>query len=240
MAKAHRDLIRRTHDALLACAQPAKAPQMQAYMKSQMPYLGVTSPDRKKALKAVFDETPLQDAAVWQSTALRLWDGATHREHRYAAIALTGYRAYRSFQTMDAMPMYEHFIVDGAWWDYVDEVAIHRVGPLLAVDPKVMKRLMRAWSKDDDIWRRRTSIICQIANKGDADLKLLYDAIKPSIEHKEFFVRKGIGWALRQIAWSDPDEVIRYVTEHADRLSGLSKREALKNVLKSGRIDAIP
>ena len=240
MARPHRGLIRQIHDALSARAQPAKGPEMQAYMKSALPFLGVSSPERKKALKEVLPATVLADAEVWRATALALWNKASHREYRYAAIALTGHRAYRSFQDMDAVPMYEHFIVDGAWWDYVDEVAIHRIGPLLDIAPQPMKRLMRAWSKGDDLWRRRTSIICQIAKKGAADLDLLYAAIKPSIDSKDFFLRKGIGWALRQIAWSDPDEVIRYVSTHKDRLSGLSKREALKNVLKSGLIDEIP
>ena len=76
--------------------------------------------------------------------------------------------------------------------------------------------------------------------KGDADFDLLYACIEPSMTSKQFFLRKAIGWALRQVAWSHPDEVIRYVRAHADRLSGLSKREALKNVRKQGRIDEIP
>lgn len=213
---------------------------MQAYMKSQMPFLGVSSPERKAAYRGVFRRIVIEEPEVWEATARALWNRATHREHRYAAIALTGQRPYRPFQSIDTVSMYEHFIVDGAWWDYVDEVAIHRIGPLLDLAPTPMRKLMRTWSVDDDRWRRRTSIICQVAKKGDADLKLLYACIEPSIDAQDFFLRKGIGWALRQIAWYDPEEVIRYVRAHADRLSGLSKREALKNVLKQGLIDALP
>ncbi len=213
---------------------------MQAYMKSEMPFLGVSSPERKAAYREVYRRIVIDDPALWEATARALWDRATHREYRYAAIALTGQRPYRRFQTIDVVPMYEHFIVDGAWWDYVDELAIHRIGPLLDVAPTYMRKLMRSWSVDEDRWRRRTSIICQVAKKGDADLELLYACIEPSIDAQDFFLRKGIGWALRQIAWHDPQEVIRYVRVHADRLSGLSKREALKNVLKQGLIDALP
>ena len=240
MAAPHRELIRRIHAALAERSVPDKAPAMQAYMKSQMPFLGVASPECKQAYKEVFRTLIIDDADTLWATARALWDEATHREHRYAAIALTGERPYRAFQTMKALPVYEHFIVDGAWWDYVDAVAIHRVGPLINTAPRSMKTLMRRWSVDDDHWRRRTSIICQIANKDDVDLELLYACIEPSIDARDFFLRKAIGWALREIAWRDPDEVIRYVTSNAHRLSGLSKREALKNVLKQGRLTELP
>ena len=240
MAVADRTLIAQVRERLAEQARPDKAPQMQAYMKSEMPYLGVASPAQKSVYRAVFGERIVADAETWRATARALWDEATHREHRYAAISLTRHRHYRDYRNLKALPLYEHFIVDGAWWDFVDEVAIHCVGPLIDHAPTKMKALMRKWSVDKDMWRRRTSIICQIGKKGDADLDLLYACIQPSIQEREFFLRKAIGWALRQIAWSDPDEVIDYVTTHADVLSGLSKREALKNVLKQGRIDAIP
>jgi 3-methyladenine DNA glycosylase AlkD len=127
--------------------------------------------------------------------------------------------------------MYEEMIVSGAWWDYVDVLASHRVGEYLLRDfPKEMKREMRRWSVDDDMWKRRTSIICQLTFKADTDLDLLYDCIRPSLPSREFFLRKAIGWALRQYAWTNPKEVVRYVREHDGELSGLSKREALKNV----------
>jgi 3-methyladenine DNA glycosylase AlkD len=91
---------------------------------------------------------------------------------------------------------------------------------------------MLRWSRDKDIWKRRSSIICQLGFKQDTDLDLLYACIEPSLDSDEFFLRKAIGWALRQYAWTDPDEVIRYVNAHEGSLSGLSKREALKNVGK--------
>jgi 3-methyladenine DNA glycosylase AlkD len=83
------------------------------------------------------------------------------------------------------------------------------------------------------MWRRRTSIIAQNRFKAETDLALLEKCIAPSIGSKEFFLRKAIGWALREYAWTDPDWVVRYVSKHEDRLSGLSKREALKNVGKA-------
>ena len=202
---------------------------MQAYMKSAMPYLGVSSVPRRAALKAVFVGIDWPDSAAWRRDVLAIWRGAEYREERYAAIELAGARAAKRFQTIDALPMYEEMIVTGAWWDYVDEIAGHRLWDLLRNNRAAMTGRMLAWSTDADLWKRRSSIICQLPAKAATDLDLLYACFEPSIGSTEFFLRKAIGWALRQYAWTDPDEVARYVAANADRLSGLSQREALKN-----------
>lgn len=136
---------------------------------------------------------------------------------------------------MEALPLFEEIIVTGAWWDYVDDVASHRLGEILRREPAAMKKAMLRWSKDDDFWKRRASIICQLGFKKETDLDLLYACIEPSLDSKEFFLSKAIGWALRQYAWTDPEEVVRYVRANEARLSGLSKREALKNVASAKR-----
>ena len=110
--------------------------------------------------------------------------------------------------------MYEEMIVSGAWWDYVDEIAIRRLGPdaaILRTAARAMRALMLAWSRDPDPWKRRSAIICQVGAKKDTDLGLLYACIEPNLADPEFFLRKGIGWALRAYAWADPAEVARYV-----------------------------
>jgi 3-methyladenine DNA glycosylase AlkD len=137
----------------------------------------------------------------------------------------------RAVQDMSAVPMYEEMIVAGAWWDYVDALATHHVGNVLRKEPGRMKPLMRRWANDaDSMWKRRAAILSQIRFKADTDLALLYDCIRPNLAHTDFFIRKAIGWALRQYAWTDPREVKRYVTAHRARLSPLSIREALKNI----------
>jgi 3-methyladenine DNA glycosylase AlkD len=219
--------------ALADAADPAKAAPMQAYMKSVMPYYGVSSVPLRAICRDVLPRFVLRDEAAWLDTCRAIWDDARCREERYVAVELTGLRAYRAYQTPAAMALYEHFIVDGAWWDHVDAVAIHRVGPLLREFPDEIEPIMRAWSTDQNMWRRRTSIICQVGSKADTDLGLLYDCIEPNMADTEFFIRKAIGWALRQYAWLNPMEVERYVRAHEDRLSGLSKREALKNIAKA-------
>ncbi|HET7839964.1 MAG TPA: DNA alkylation repair protein [Terriglobia bacterium] len=222
-------LVRRE---LARVADARKAPMMQAYMKSAMPYHGVQTVLLRQTCKELFANLDLSSRAFWQTKVLDLWRGAKYREERYAAIALTGMKPCAPFQTPAAMPLYEEMIVTGAWWDYVDEIAAHRVGPILRGYTAPMKKKMLAWSKCGNIWKRRTSILCQLRFKQDTDLDLLYACIEPSLDSKEFFLRKAIGWALRQYAWTDPREIRRYVRAEKGRLSGLSQREALKNIRK--------
>jgi 3-methyladenine DNA glycosylase AlkD len=215
--------------ALARVAEPGRAPAMQAYTKSSMPYLGVTAVPLRRVCREVFAEVDLPTAAAWRRAVLGLWRGARYREERYGAIELTGAKRFDRFQDLAALPMYEEMIVTGAWWDLVDGIAGHRLGLLLRRFPREMRREMLAWSRSDDLWKRRSAILCQLTFKKDTDLDLLYAAIEPALSSREFFLRKAIGWALRQYAWTDPREVRRYVREHEAELSPLSKREALKN-----------
>lgn len=225
-ARLARDLRR----ALAAVAEPGRAAAMRAYMKSAMPFLGVSAAPLRRACRDAFAGVDFPTAAAFRRTALSLWRGARYREERYCAIELTGRRAFGPFQDMAALPMYEEMVVTGAWWDYVDAIASHRLGTLLRLFPSEMREGMLAWSRSDDLWKRRSAILCQLTFKKDTDLGLLYAVIEPALSSKEFFLRKAIGWALRQHAWTDPKEVRRYVREHESELSPLSKREALKNI----------
>jgi 3-methyladenine DNA glycosylase AlkD len=173
---------------------------------------------------------PLDSFEDWRDSVLALWRRARYREERYAAIELVGYRTYQNFRTLDALPLYEELITTGAWWDYVDSIASHRLGELLCRYPKELPVILREWAVSDDIWKRRSAILAQLAFKGDTDCKLLYDCMRPSLGQPEFFLRKAIGWALRQHAWTDPQEVLRFVKMNEKRLSPLSRREALKNI----------
>jgi len=225
-------LLAQVRAAMIAQADEKRAPQMQAYMKSAMPYHGVPAVPMRAICKRLFSPLVFAGFRDWEREVRAMWDGAKFREERYAAIELTKLRAARAFQTPDAMPLYEMMITSGAWWDVVDDLATHNVGALVRSHPP-MKKTMRAWSKSPDMWKARTSIICQVLAKKDTDLDLLYACIEPSLSSRasnEFFLRKAIGWALRAYAWVDPREVKRYVKENESRLSGLSKREALKNV----------
>jgi 3-methyladenine DNA glycosylase AlkD len=219
---------------LAAAADPAKAPAMQAYMKSVMPYRGVASPGQKQVFAQVLAAHPLADRDSWQDAVRELWDGAAHREERYAAIALLADRRYAAYRDPTTMPLIEHLVVTGAWWDHVDSLATRTVGPLVRAYPAELVPLMLSWAVDADapanLWRRRTAIIHQVGAASATDTDLLVACIRPSLSSTEFFLRKAIGWALRDLAWTRPEWVQAYVREHASELSGLSRREALKNV----------
>lgn len=215
---------------LEAAADPARAPAMQAYMKSAMPYLGVSAVPMRAVCRRVFAGLGYARAEAWRADVLTIWRGARFREQRYAAIELTGLRAARPFQRIDGLPMYEEMIVTGAWWDYVDAIATQRFWPILRNDPAPMKRAMLEWARCENLWKRRSAILCQLPARTATDLDLLYACIEPSLDSREFFLRKAIGWALRHHARTDAEEVRRYARAHEDRLSPLSRREALKHV----------
>ncbi len=223
-------LVEQVRDSLRARADPARAPRMRAYMKSTMPYRGVASAGVKEICREAFAANPLSSFGSWRATVLELWRRAEFREERYCAIALTGTSAYRRFQVPAALPLYRELITVGAWWDYVDEVAVRRIGPLLLSHRDVLRPLLLRWCVTADMWLRRSSIICQVGAHDRTDLELLYACIEPNLGDREFFIRKAIGWSLRAYAWTDPAEVASYVKRTGDRLSGLSRREALKNI----------
>ena len=215
---------------LLEVADPARAPAMQAYMKSAMPYMGVASADMRRTSKAVFAGLEYANADGWRADILAIWRGAQYREEYYTAIELAGMRFARSFQRIDALPMYREMIESGGWWDIIDAIAPHRLWDILKAERDVMRKTMLLWAKDDNMWVRRSAILCQLHAKAKIDLDLLYACIEPSISSKEFFLRKAIGWVLRQYARTDHEEVRRYVAANEYRLSPLSKREAMKHL----------
>jgi 3-methyladenine DNA glycosylase AlkD len=226
-------LVADLRNGLADAADPQRAPAMQAYMKSEMPFHGVPAPVARKVFRAAIDAHPLADRATWLATVDALWTGATHREERYGALALAGHRRYRSYQGVDLLAFYAGLVRTGAWWDLVDDIASHLVGPILLSEPREAGPVVRSWALDEDMWLRRTAIICQLGAKTRTDLDLLTTAIDAAADDPRFFLRKAIGWALRQYAHTDPEWVSAFVAARAGRLSPLSRREALRNIERS-------
>ena len=229
MGAADKKLLRALRQSLREHADPAKAPIMQAYMKSEMPYLGVQTPAHRRICGAIFKAHPLDSFAAWRDTVLSLWRDASYREERHAAISLAAYPSYRDFRTLRALPLYKEMVTTGAWWDYVDAIATRPLGELLREFPEPMSAKLRKWAIHDNIWLRRSAILAQLNFKADTDLSLLCDCIRPSLGRPEFFLRKAIGWALRQYARTDPAFVLKFVRDHQE-LSPLTRREALKHL----------
>jgi 3-methyladenine DNA glycosylase AlkD len=200
-------------------------------MKSAMPYWGLTSPELKAALGPLLRDPgyAMQSRDQWVATIVALWEGASRREEWYAAVSLARHRSYRAWVHSDAMPLWEKLIRNGAWWDVVDDIATHLVRDTVLAAPAVEGLRMRDWSGSDSLWVRRASIICQVGARDRLDQGLLADTIEPNIDDKDFFIRKAIGWALRDHSRTDADWVRGFVRDHP-ALSGLSRREALRVV----------
>jgi 3-methyladenine DNA glycosylase AlkD len=215
---------------LAELADPAAAEPMRAYMKSPMPFRGVPKPPRETLLKALVAAHPPADADELVAVADELWTGAEFREERYLALGLLGQRRYARWARPSWVgSLHRRWIVTGAWWDFTDELANRHVGPLLRGHPGEVTPVVRGWIDDPDRWLRRTSVICQLGSGAAIDLGLLTDAIEANLDDRDFFLRKGIGWALRQHARTDPEWVRAFVDAHPG-LSPLSRREALKHL----------
>jgi 3-methyladenine DNA glycosylase AlkD len=222
-------LVNDIRAAFAARANPDVAVHQQAYMKSGLPYYGLKTPETRAALKPLLVKHTLKSFPEWELAIRTLWDTVTHREEWYAAIGIARYGRYREYRTsLDALPLYEHMIRTGAWWDVCDEIARQLVGEVLMTHRADASTVMRAWSTDGHMWIRRCSILSQGKHKDKTDAALLRDCMLPSIDDTDFFSRKAIGWALRDYAQVNPEWVKAFVGEFEDRLSGLSKREALR------------
>ncbi len=242
MTTADAELTAALREVLASAADPDRAVTMRAYMKSEMPYLGVSAPALRAAVRPVLAAHPLPDEETWWATVLALWDGATYREERYVALALVGHRLYREHRQVHTLELYEHLIRSGAWWDVVDETAGHLVRDLLLAHREEVSPVVRSWAVADDLWVRRAALICQLGTRDRCDQELLGAVIEDNLDAstrttpalspygREFFVRKAIGWALRDHARTDPDWVRGFVESHRSELSGLSRREALKHL----------
>ena len=234
------DFRREVLSGLIELADAERAVGQQAYMKSAMPYHGVVMADVRRVVRDVLRKRPLPSARTWQKVVLRLWRDASHREQRHAAIEVLVAKAHAQWLRLERLSMVEEMVVTGAWWDYVDALAINAVGPILRAAPAEMKPLLLGWAKGDDVWKRRSAILAQIKFKAATDEAFLAAAIAPSLGNREFFLAKAIGWALRQHSRTNPAFVVDYVAMHKDQLVPLSKREGLKVLLKEGVVDEIP
>jgi 3-methyladenine DNA glycosylase AlkD len=215
-----------------AHADAARAPAMQAYMKSALPFHGIATPLRRELTAQAVRAHALPDTPSLADAMRTLWRGASHREERYAALELGRTGVHARLFDASLLPVYEEMIVDGAWWDYCDDISGTAIARLWREQPRLMKPLLERWACGDDMWLRRAAMLCQRRLKQGFDAELFYDCILPSIGDgrfaSEFFIRKGIGWALRERSYTAPDEVRAFLREYGAQLSPLTQREAMK------------
>lgn len=208
-------------------ANPDKAVGMQAYMKTEMPFYGVQKPGRTEVLRRLRSEFAPGDRGEYEALVTALWE-LPHREEKYLAQGVAV--EFKEFIVPDSLPLYRRFVVEGAWWDFVDETATHMIRELVLNYPSEVWPVVDSWNDHEDMWLRRTSIICQIGTKERTDADRLFRFCERRMHEQHFFIRKAIGWALREYARTDPGAVARFASEHREDLSGLSFREATKHI----------
>jgi 3-methyladenine DNA glycosylase AlkD len=218
-------LVAAVRTALRDIADPERAAGMQAYLKTTEPCLGVRLPEVRRLTRAAAAVHPPASVAEVIDAGGRLWRDAAYREERYAAQAVIGLRIARG--DLRLLALLEEMITTGAWWDLVDGTA-PRVGELLGADPATMDPVLREWARSPDRWLRRTAVIAQLGFKQRTDTGLLTDVVLANADDPDFFLRKAIGWALRDYAKAAPDWVAAFVRDHP--LSALSRKEATKHL----------
>lgn len=223
----HQSPVEFVQSALSSLADPMKAREMARYMKTDMPFYGVQKTQRVPVERDLVRMFPPPGKGEYQATVLALW-GLGHREEKYLALGYA--RHFEEFIVPDSLPLYRRLIVDGAWWDLVDEVATHLVSGLVIGYPAEAWPEVDTWIDAGDLWLRRSALICQVGAGERTDVDRLFRFCSERAFEKEFFIRKAIGWALRQYARVDPESVARFVTDHRTELSGLSYREATKHI----------
>lgn len=211
---------------LAAAAVPADAGPMAAYMRHQFAFLGVKAPAQRAVFRAALAHAgrPVEEAAVVAAVDA-LWD-RPEREHRYAGCQLAS-----RFAPMASPALVDHvarWITTDPWWDTCDPLARGCAGQVVRRHPE-LRATMDRWLAGDDLWLIRAALIHMGGWKHDIDRDWVFAACLSRAGHPDVFVRKAIGWILRDLAWVDPDAVVAFVAG-APALSGLSKREALKNV----------
>ncbi len=216
---------------LAAIANPAEAVAMAAYLKTDMPFYGVKTGPKRAIIKEAVRRFPVNSQQEYEAAVMALWR-LPHREAKSGAIEVAW--GHRRFITVEAIPLYERLIVEGAWWDLVDGVAPYLVGPLLVRWPEQVRPVLDRWVAHDDVWLRRSALICQYRLKEKTDTELLLRYCRLRMADPEFWVRKAIGWALRVHAKVEPGAVRDFVVEHKEELSPLSYKEAARGLAKAG------
>ncbi|MFF0587752.1 DNA alkylation repair protein [Streptomyces sp. NPDC003781] len=209
-----------------AAADAERAAGMRAYMKDVAPFLGLTSPVRRSLNRAVLAGLPRPDESDCTAVALRCWR-LPEREYHYFAVDYL--RRHVTHCSSGFLPVVRHLLTTVPWWDTVDLLAAHVVGGLVAAD-RGLTRDMDAWIGDEDLWLVRAALLHQLRYKEHTDTDRLFGYCLRQAGHGDFFVRKAVGWCLREYAKTDPDAVRAFVAEHRTRLAPLSVREALRTV----------
>ena len=212
-----------TYSNLLLSENAMLAPSMAAYMKDHFAFLGIPKPLRSEIQRRNWVYRPRKSDAI--ACIHELWL-QPFREAQYLACDLLKPES-KYWTPTEALASLEHWITTKSWWDSVDTLAVHGVGVLLRRHPEEVWPTVQQWIYHENLWLNRTAIICQLGFRGETRTEWLDEALNAHVHSKEFFLRKAIGWALRDYGKTNPRWVRQWVDAHPE-LSGLSQREALR------------
>lgn len=218
-------IIAEIRELFLEAATPADAAPMAAYMKHIAPFFGLKAAPRRLIQKEVFKQHATLPAAEWTQLLKALYREPERELHQMATDWL--YQRRKTF-TPGTIALIEWLITHNSWWDTVDTIASKSLGDWAAKFPVEAAPVIQRFIASDNIWLCRSAIIHQLNYGEKTDTALLTASILPHLASTAFFLRKAIGWALRQYARTDPDWVRGFIAAHP--MSGLSKREALKHI----------
>jgi 3-methyladenine DNA glycosylase AlkD len=210
---------------LRAIGTPKRAIGEKAYLKSDLDFTGTLVSQTRAEVKRLASELALDhDQLVELATAL--WSKPVF-ERRLAAIMFLQ-RFPRLVSAAD-LPFLERIVRESRTWALVDYVAVDVLGRLVESDPDGVSPIMEAWATDDDFWVRRASLLAELRPiRRGADPDRFLRRAEPMLEEREFFIRKAIGWVLRETGKRRPDAVAAWVAARTHRASGVTMREAVK------------
>lgn len=201
-----------------------QAAQMSAYMKNQFNFLGLQSAVRSAFAEKYFKQVKQSKEIDWDFV-FKCWE-CDYRELQYIAVDyLLSKQKYITDKDINNL---KKLITTKSWWDSVD--SFNRIFGTLLITYSSVKDTLLKWSTDDNIWLRRTAIICQLHLKEKTDIAMLKKIIYNNFGTNEFFINKAIGWSLRQYSKTNPDWVRDFIQRYNDKLSKLSVKEGSKYI----------
>ena len=220
---------------LSAQANPVRAAAMSKYMRDQFNYYGIHKPALNILAKPMLKEM-LQtvkeiaetdgDVNIYLTKLVRQWWNYPQRECQY--IIMQFLFKTNKYWDKDTIGILEWMILNKSWWDTVDYIASDLVGKYFELFPKEIPSAIKRWNAQNNFWLHRTSLIFQLKYRKQTNAVLLFAQCKRFSQEKEFFIRKAIGWALRQYSKSEPAKVKTFIK--ATPLSPLSVKEGSKYV----------
>ncbi len=204
-------------------ANPEYAARSKSYMRNQYEFFGLRAPQQRELWKVFLKTHDLPDMKDLPELIKILWEKPEREFQRFGMGLL---EKYSKKVDKDFIGIYEFMVINKSWWDTVDMIASHLVGTHYKRFPSLVPEYTEKWMASGNFWLQRTALLFQLKYKTQTDVDLMFDLIKRLSHEKEFFIRKAIGWILREYSKTDPQAVIHFVENN--QLSHLSKTEALK------------